>query len=131
MKIEIIKCLQDNYSYLIIDETNKNACVVDPSEAKPVINFIENNQINLKYILNTHHHYDHVGGNLELKKRYNSVVVGYKHDAKRIPEISNEIPKIERNNSLLMGNLPPIQASGAEKIIIGRTFFQGIKLFSW
>jgi len=40
MKIEIIPCLQDNYSYLIIDENNKNACVIDPSEAKPIINFL-------------------------------------------------------------------------------------------
>ncbi len=39
MKVEIIPCLQDNYSYLIIDETNNDACVVDPSEAKPIINF--------------------------------------------------------------------------------------------
>ena len=41
MKIEIIKCLQDNYSYLIIDESNNDACVIDPSEAKPIIDFIE------------------------------------------------------------------------------------------
>jgi hydroxyacylglutathione hydrolase len=68
MKIEIIKCLQDNYSYLIIDESNKNACVVDPGEAKPIIDYIEKKDIRLKYILNTHHHYDHVGGNIELKK---------------------------------------------------------------
>ena len=88
MRIEIISCLQDNYSYLIIDETNNNACVVDPSEAKPVINFLEKENINLKYILNTHHHFDHIGGNKELKKKYNSMVVGYKHDAKRIPGIS-------------------------------------------
>ena len=72
MKIQIIKCLQDNYSYLIIDEKNLTACVVDPSESKPIIDFVENNNINLKYILNTHHHFDHVGGNKELKKRYNS-----------------------------------------------------------
>ena len=68
MKIEIIPCLKDNYSYLIIDEENKNACVVDPSEAKPIIKYLEKNNIELKYILNTHHHYDHVGGNIELKK---------------------------------------------------------------
>ena len=41
MKIEIIKCLKDNYSYIIIDETDLSACVVDPSEAEPVINFVE------------------------------------------------------------------------------------------
>ena len=87
MKIEIIKCLQDNYSYLIIDEINKNACVVDPGESIPIINFIENNNIKLKYILNTHHHYDHIGGNLELKKKYGSKIVAFKNDKDRIPEI--------------------------------------------
>ena len=86
MIVEIIPCLQDNYSYLIIDENN-NACVVDPSEAKPVIDLVERESINLEYILNTHHHYDHIGGNEELKERYNSIVVGYNGDAKRIPGI--------------------------------------------
>ena len=87
MKIQIIKCLQDNYSYLIIDETNLNACVVDPGESKPIIDFVESNNINLKYILNTHHHFDHVDGNIELKKKYNSSVIGFKGDKDRIPEI--------------------------------------------
>ena len=84
MKIKIIKCLQDNYSYLIVDEMNKNACVIDPSEAKPIINYVEDNNINLKYILNTHHHYDHVGGNQELKKKYKYIFttggIGPTHD---------------------------------------------------
>ena len=87
MKIEIIKCLQDNYSYLIIDEKKQIACAVDPGEAKPLIKYIENNNIKLKYILNTHHHYDHVNGNYELKKRYNARVVGFKGDKDRIPLI--------------------------------------------
>ena len=87
MNIEIIKCLKDNYSYLIIDEKTKSACVVDPSEAKPIINFIEKNKIYLKFILNTHHHYDHVGGNKDLKKKYNAKVIGFEGDKDRIPEI--------------------------------------------
>tara|TARA_B100001013_G_scaffold263189_1_gene165638 strand:+ start:272 stop:991 length:720 start_codon:yes stop_codon:yes gene_type:complete len=87
MKIEIIKCLQDNYSYLLIDEENNYSCVIDPSESKPIINFIENNNIKLKFILNTHHHFDHVGGNKDLKKKYNSKVIGFKKDKDRIPEI--------------------------------------------
>ena len=87
MKIKIIKCLQDNYSYLIVDEDEGIACVIDPSEAKPVINYIEKNNLKLAYILNTHHHFDHVGGNLELKTKYNSKVVGFKGDKDRIPEI--------------------------------------------
>ena len=87
MKVEIIPCLQDNYSYLIIDEDKLEACVVDPSEAKPIINYLSDKNINLKYILNTHHHYDHIGGNTELKKKFGSVVLGFNGDAKRIPEI--------------------------------------------
>ena len=87
MKIEIIKCLKDNYSYLVIDETTKIACVIDPSEAEPIIDVIEQKKINLKYILNTHHHFDHIGGNQDLKKKYNSIVIGYKDDSNRIPEI--------------------------------------------
>ena len=87
MRVEIIPCLQDNYSYLIIDESNKTACVVDPSEAKPIINFVEKENINLKYILNTHHHFDHIGGNKDLKKKYNSIIIGFKDDANRIPVI--------------------------------------------
>ena len=87
MKIKIIPCLQDNYSYLIIDEKEKIACVIDPSEAGPIINYLENNKINLKFILNTHHHYDHVGGNKELKEKYGANVVGYKGDKEKIPEV--------------------------------------------
>ena len=87
MNVEIIKCLQDNYSYLLINEKNQNACVIDPSEAQPIIDFVEKKNINLKFILNTHHHHDHVGGNNELKKKYGAKIVGFKNDKDRIPEI--------------------------------------------
>ena len=107
MRVEVIPCLQDNYSYLIIDTTNNSACVVDPSEAQPIINFIEKENINLKYILNTHHHYDHIGGNKDLKKKYNSVVIGYKDDASRIPGIdillnNNQIWKADNFEAKIM-----------------------------
>ena len=87
MEVKIIPCLNDNYSYLIFDKSNKNACVIDPSESKPVIKAIEENKVKLKYILNTHHHYDHVGGNKELKEKYDSKIVCFKDDKDRIPEI--------------------------------------------
>ena len=41
MQIKIIPCLQDNYSYLLIDESNNSACVIDPSETGPIINFVD------------------------------------------------------------------------------------------
>ena len=87
MKIEIIKCLQDNYSYLIIDELTNEACVVDPSEANPIINYCEKNDIKPKYILNTHHHFDHVGGNQQIKNKYASIILGFEGDKDRIPGI--------------------------------------------
>ena len=87
MKIQIIPCLQDNYSYLVIDEEYNTACVIDPSEADPIIKYLENNKIKLKFILNTHHHYDHVGGNQKLKEKYGASILGYKGDRERIPQI--------------------------------------------
>ena len=98
MRIEIIKCLEDNFSYLLIDEISKSTIVIDPSEASPVIKKIESLNLKLKFIMNTHHHYDHVGGNKELKKLYNSKVIGFDEDQHRIPGIdilvkNNEIWK--------------------------------------
>ena len=100
MRVEIIPCLQDNYSYLIIDDNNNLACVVDPGEAKPIVDYLKNKNIKLKYILNTHHHFDHIGGNEYLKKKFGSIVVGFKKDINRIPEIDilledNQIWKAE------------------------------------
>ena len=87
MKIKIVKCLTDNYSYIIFDERTLSAAVIDPSEADPIINQIEQNNLVLKYIFNTHHHYDHVGGNQKLKEKYSCKVVGFEKDKHRIPNI--------------------------------------------
>ncbi len=86
MNVEIIKCLKDNYSYLISD-SDRNSIVIDPSESDPIIKIIEKKKLNLKFILNTHHHFDHIGGNDELKKKYSSEIVGFKKDKDRIPGI--------------------------------------------
>ena len=87
MKIEIIPCLNDNYSYLIHDEISNKVAIVDPSEFIPCDTIISKNYKKLDFILNTHHHYDHVGGNEELKKKYNSKVLGFENDKNRIPQI--------------------------------------------
>ena len=88
MRVITVKCLNDNFSYIIINERNNTACVVDPSESKPIIDIIRREKVNLKYILNTHHHDDHVGGNLELKKKYNCKIIGFINDKKKIPGIN-------------------------------------------
>ena len=85
MEVEIISCLKDNYSYLVIDKGNNSACIVDPSESEPIIEIIKKKKVNLKFILNTHHHYDHVGGNEILKKKFGAKIIEFKDDKNRIP----------------------------------------------
>ena len=87
MLVTPISCLNDNYAYIVEDRNSKKIAVVDPSEASPIISFLEKKNLKLNYILNTHHHFDHVGGNEELKKLYNAKVVGFFGDKHRIPGI--------------------------------------------
>ena len=87
MDIEIIPCLNDNYSYLIKDNLTNTVAIIDPSEFKPCDDIINKKFKKLDLILNTHHHFDHIGGNTELKKKYNSKILGFAEDEKRIPEI--------------------------------------------
>tara|TARA_B100000965_G_scaffold279845_1_gene237696 strand:+ start:2915 stop:3679 length:765 start_codon:yes stop_codon:yes gene_type:complete len=87
MKIKIIKCLEDNYTYLVLNQKENTACVVDPGDAEPIIEYLNKNKIKLKLILNTHHHLDHVGGNTKLKKLYKAKIIGFEQDAERIPGI--------------------------------------------
>ena len=91
MQISTIPCLSDNYAYIINDNNSKIVGVVDPSEATPIISFLKKNKLKLNYILNTHHHFDHIGGNLELKKLYNAQVVAFYSDKDRIPGIDIEL----------------------------------------
>ena len=102
MNIKIIPCLDDNYSYLLHDESSNTVAIVDPSEFKTCDKIIEKNYKKLDFILNTHHHYDHVGGNEELKKKYNSVIIGFENDKDRIPCIDKTV---KDNQEFKIGNL--------------------------
>ena len=104
MKVTSIPCLTDNYAYIINDVNSKIVGVIDPSEAAPVIAFLEKQNLKLNYILNTHHHFDHIGGNIELKKKYNAKVVGFDGDKHRIPGIDITLKDNEKwtfGNSLV------------------------------
>ena len=101
MIIEIISCLSDNYSYLIFDKETNTVAVVDPSEFNSCDKIIKKYD-KLDYILNTHHHTDHVDGNLELKEKYNSKIVGFDLDKDRIPGIDITL---KENQKEKIGNL--------------------------
>lgn len=87
LQIELVPCLSDNYAYLLHDVDTGTVGVVDPSEAVPIIGALSRKNRNLTYILNTHHHHDHTGGNAELKARYGAKVIGAGIDRDRIPGI--------------------------------------------
>ncbi|CAL5343774.1 unnamed protein product [Camellia sinensis] len=57
MKVIHVPCLEDNYSYIIIDETTKEAAVVDPVEPEKVLRVCDENCVHLKFVLTTHHHW--------------------------------------------------------------------------
>jgi hydroxyacylglutathione hydrolase len=87
LQIEIVACLKDNYAYLIHDAVAGLTAIVDPSEPEPVKEALARHGWKLTHILNTHHHFDHTGGNLPLKEQFGAQVVGPEKDRERIPGI--------------------------------------------
>lgn len=90
IKIHTVLCREgtmDNYAYILIDEATGISAILDPSEAAPIIKKCSELAVTPAYILNTHHHFDHTEGNLELKERYGAQIVGAAKDAHRIPGI--------------------------------------------
>lgn len=78
---------EDNYVYLFKDNKTNKTAVIDPGDFDTVQVFLEKNNLKLDYILNTHHHWDHTGGNLKLKQEWKCSVYGFKEDSQRIPGI--------------------------------------------
>ena len=75
----------DNYFWLLSSKNNHFATIVDPGDSKPVLNTLQNEQLILESILVTHHHNDHVGGNIDLKKKYHSKVICPSYEVEKIP----------------------------------------------
>ncbi|MEE2654683.1 MAG: hydroxyacylglutathione hydrolase [Pseudomonadota bacterium] len=91
LEIEQIPTRTDNYVYLIKESGQGKVGVVDPSDADPVIEVLNRLGWELTHIINTHHHNDHTGGNLELKKKYGCSVVGPLADHDRIAGIDIDV----------------------------------------
>lgn len=86
MQIHRLPALRDNYIFLLHDPKTGTATVVDPAEPEPVFRSLKDLGARLTAILNTHHHGDHVGANLDLLQSFPEVVVyGGAEDRGRIP----------------------------------------------
>ncbi|MDP1633362.1 MAG: MBL fold metallo-hydrolase, partial [Gallionellaceae bacterium] len=86
-EITAIPALQDNYIWAI--HNDRSAVVVDPGEAWPVLDFLQQNSLRLDAILCTHRHHDHVDGIAELRGVYNVPVHGRSHP--KNPHITHDL----------------------------------------
>ncbi|GBF93843.1 hydroxyacylglutathione hydrolase [Raphidocelis subcapitata] len=92
LEVVRVPALSDNYIWLVREPRSGATAVVDPAEVAPVEAELKKRGWPLHFVLNTHHHGDHVGGNLELKKRHAGLqVVGPRADAARIPGIDVQL----------------------------------------
>jgi hydroxyacylglutathione hydrolase len=85
LQIHQFPCLQDNYAYLVHDPDSGLTATIDSPDAEAIGRALAERGWKLDYILNTHHHTDHAGGNLALKASTGCKVVGARADADRIP----------------------------------------------
>lgn len=120
-KIHQIPALSDNYVYLIAADSLL-ACV-DPADSESVIAACKELGQPLTHILNTHHHWDHTGGNIELKEHFHCKIIGATHDAARIPGIDQGVAE---GDTLKLGSLKvsvldlPGHTSGHIAFVLGK-----------
>ena len=116
MKINIIPVLcneknMQNYAYIIHYENSKNAIIIDAAEANPILKKLEETDLTPTHIITTHHHFDHVEGNLVLKEKYNLKIIAPSEEFSKIPGADI---KIQENHPLTINNIEffPIKAQG-------------------
>ncbi|MGH7829362.1 MAG: hydroxyacylglutathione hydrolase [Candidatus Binatia bacterium] len=102
MKVVQIPLLRDNYAYLIVCERTHEAAVIDPSEAEPILRQAEKERVKLTAILNTHHHWDHTGGNSVLAQRLSLKVFGHPLDRRRIAGFTHPL---DEGDEVMIGDL--------------------------
>ena len=99
MRIESIPLLDDNYAWLLIDEASGDCAVVDPSQTRPVLDRVQSEGLTLRWILNTHHHWDHIGGNqglIEGAVDIDVICSTYDFKAGRVPGSTRGLSDCER-----------------------------------
>lgn len=87
LKIIAIPAFTDNYIWVVIHKRNNKCAIIDPGDANPVLEFLDNEPYELAAILITHHHMDHIGGVKAIKERYPVPVYGPATEALEVSDI--------------------------------------------
>lgn len=98
LQVHQFRCLSDNYGYLVHDPDQNLTAAIDTPEVSAINAALEETGWSLTHILNTHHHFDHAGGNLELKQQWQCEIIGSGPDAERIPGIDVKVDDGENFN---------------------------------
>ncbi len=93
MPIEIrqFPCLSDNYGFLVHDRESGLTATIDTPDPEAINRALAAEGWRLDYILNTHHHFDHAGGNLALKDKWGCEIIGPRGEAARIPGLDRSV----------------------------------------
>ncbi len=91
LQVHMFGCLQDNYGFLVHEPEQQVTAAIDTPDARAVNAALRETGWHLTHILNTHHHFDHAGGNEALKAEWGCTIVGAESDRKRIPGIDQGV----------------------------------------
>ena len=131
MQIAPVPCFRDNYSYLVWNEGGREAVVVDPGEAEPVLGALQARHLELAGVLATHHHSDHVGGVSDLAGRFRSLRV-FGHRSDRLPALTDAV---DQGKNFEVAGLRfhvlhvPGHTRGSVAYVLGDAVFTGDTLF--
>ncbi len=96
LQIHMFPCLEDNYGFLLHDPVSGATATVDTPDVTAILKALADRNWKLTHIFNTHHHWDHAGGNLELKQVTGCRIAGPHAEASRIPGIDIHLQEGDR-----------------------------------
>jgi len=119
-----------NFTYVVEDEETNEAIVIDPSwDLEQIEQIIQRNNLKIKYVINTHHHFDHTLGNEGMVKLTNAQIIQHEKSELKHDITVKDGDVIEFGNSKLTVLHTPGHSKDSMCLIGDGNFFSGDTLF--